>query len=85
MSLLGLKTISFKEDGSFLQTDSIFAPPGTWHLNSENNKLFIRNGGKGLDFFQGSLNGIKKDTMQIAEDISLHGQKMRITWYLKRI
>ena len=85
ITLFGLKTISFKENGSFLQTDSIFTQIGKWHFNTENNKLFIRNGGKGLDFFQGSLRTIKKDTMQIVEDISLNGQSMQITWYLKRI
>lgn len=85
ITLFGLKTLSFKENGSFLQTDSIFTQIGKWHLNTENNKLFIRNGGKGLDFFQGSLSGIKKDTMQIVEDISLNGQNIQITWYLKRI
>ena len=85
VALLGLKTISFNKDGSFLQTDSIFKPAGKWHFNSENNNLFIRNGGKGFDFFQGNLVGIKKDTMQVVENISLNGESIKLTWYLKRI
>lgn len=85
LGLLGLKTISFQEDGSFLQTDSIFKTAGKWHFNSENNKLFIRDGGKGLDFFRGNLLDIKKDTMRIVENISLGGQNIKVTWYLKRI
>lgn len=85
VTLFGLKTISFRQDGSFLQTDSVFKPTGKWHFNAENDKLFIRNGGKGLDFFQGDLAGIKKDTMQIVENIFLHGQNIKITWYLKRV
>jgi hypothetical protein len=85
VALFGLKTISFRQDGSFLQTDSIFKPAGKWHFNAESNKLFIRNGGKGLDFFQGNVVDIKKDTMRIVENISLNGQNIKLTWYLKRI
>ena len=51
VSLLGLKTISFLEGGAFFQSDSIFKPAGNWHFNPENKNLFIRNAGKGLDFF----------------------------------
>lgn len=47
--------------------------------------MFIRNGGKGLDFFQGILAGIRRDTMQIVENIFLKGQNIKLTWYLKRI
>ena len=85
VALLGLKTISFKENGLFFQTDSLFKPVGKWNLNPENNNLFIRNGGKGLDFFAGNLTGIHRDTMQIVETILLGDQKIKLTWFLKRI
>jgi len=85
VALLGLKTISFKEKGVFLQTDSLFNPPGKWNLNPGNNNLYIRNGGKGLDFFAGKLTGIHHDTMQIVETIVLGDQKIKLTWFLKRI
>lgn len=85
VSLFGLKTISFNDKAAFLQTDSIFRPAGKWHLNPENNNLFIRDAGKGLDFFQGNLISIKRDTMQIVENISLGGQVIKLTWFLKRI
>lgn len=85
VSLFGLKTISFNDKAAFLQTDSIFRPAGKWHLNPENNHLFIRGGGKGFDFFQGNLISIKRDTMQIVENISLGGQTIKLTWFLKRI
>lgn len=85
VALLGLKTISFKEKGIFLQTDSLFKPAGKWNLNPENNNLFIRNGGKGLDFFAGNLASIDHDTMQIVETILLGDQKIKLTWFLKRI
>jgi hypothetical protein len=85
VALLGLKTISFRDKGVFLQTDSLFKPPGKWNLNPENNNLFIRNGGKGLDFFAGNLTGIHHDTMQIVETILLDDEKIKLTWFLKRI
>lgn len=85
VALLGLKTISFRDKGMFVQTDSLFKPPGKWNLNPENNNLFIRNGGKGLDFFAGNLTGIHHDTMQIVETIVLGDQKIKLTWFLKRI
>lgn len=85
VALLGLKTVSFRENGLFFQTDSLFKPMGKWNLNPENNNLFIRNGGKGLDFFAGNLTGIHRDTMQIAETIQLGDQKIKLTWFLKRI
>jgi hypothetical protein len=85
IALLGLKTISFKDNGIFVQTDSLFRPLGKWNLNPENNKLFIRNGGEGLDFFAGILTGIHHDTMQIVETIVLGDQKIKLTWFLKRI
>lgn len=85
VALLGLKTISFKEKGIFVQTDSLFKPLGKWNLNPENNNLFIRSGGKGLDFFAGNLTGIHHDTMQIVETIALGDQKIKLTWFLKRI
>lgn len=83
--MLGLKTISFLEKGIFLQTDSLFKSIGKWNLNPENNNIFIRNGGKGLDFFAGNLTGIHKDTMRIVETAILSGQKIKLTWFLKRI
>jgi hypothetical protein len=85
VALLGLKTISFRDKGIFLQTDSMFKPLGKWNLNRDSRKLFIRNGGKGLDFFEGTLTGIKNDTMLIIENILIGGQKIKLTWFLKRI
>jgi hypothetical protein len=85
VALLGLKTISFKENRLFIQTDSLFKPVGKWNLNPENNNLFIRNGGKGLDFFAGKLTGIRRDTMQIVETILLGDQKIKLTWFLKKL
>jgi len=85
VSLLGLKTISFRDKAVFIQTDSLFKPVGKWSLNPENNNLFIRNGGKGLDFFAGNLTGIHRDTMQIVETILLGSEKIKLTWFLKRI
>jgi len=85
VALLGLKTISFRDKGIFLQTDSMFKPHGKWSLNPESRKLFIRNGGRGLDFFEGTLTGIKNDTMLIGENMLIGGQKIKLTWFLKRI
>ena len=85
VSLLGLKTISFLEGGTFFQSDSIFKPAGNWHFNPENKNLFIRNAGKGLDFFKGTFSGIRRDTMQVVETIVIDGEEIKLTWFLKRI
>ncbi len=85
VSLLGLKTISFLEGGAFFQSDSIFKPVGNWHFNPENKNLFIRNAGKGLDFFKGTFSGIRRDTMQVVETIVLDREEIKLTWFLKRI
>ena len=85
VALLGLKTVSFRDKGIFFETDSLFKPQGKWNLNPENNNLFIRNGGKGLDFFAGNLTSIQHDTMQIVETILLGDQKIKLTWFLKKI
>jgi len=85
VALLGLKTISFRDKGIFLQTDSMFKPTGKWSLNPDSRKLFIRNGGKGLDFFEGTFKRFKNDTMLISENILIGGQKINLTWFLKRI
>jgi hypothetical protein len=85
VALLGLKTISFRGDGLFVQTDSLFSSPGKWNVNAENNNLFIRNGGKGLDFFAGKISSLWIDTLQVVEHIVLSGQKIKLTWFLKHI
>jgi hypothetical protein len=85
VALLGLKTISFRGDGSFIQTDSLFSPAGKWNVNAENNNLFIRNAGKGLDFFAGKISGLWIDTLQVVEPVILGDQKIKITWFLKKI
>lgn len=85
VALLGLKTISFRNDGSFVQTDSLFGSPGKWNVNAENNNLFIRNGGKGLDFFAGKISSLWIDTLQVVENIILGGKKIKLTWFLKHI
>lgn len=85
VSLFGLKTISFLEGGAFFQSDSIFKPAGNWHFNPENKNLFIRNAGKGLEFFKGAFSGIRRDTMQLIETIILDGEEIKLTWFLKRI
>lgn len=85
VALLGLKTISFRDDGSFVQTDSLFSSPGKWNVNAENNNLFIRSAGKGLDFFAGNITNLWMDTLQVVENIILEDQKIKLTWFLKQI
>ena len=85
VSLLGLKTISFLPGGVFFQSDSLFKPAGKWHYNPETKNLFIRDAGKGLDFFKGIYTGIHRDTMQVQETIVIDGQEIKLTWFLKRI
>ncbi len=82
--LLGLKIISFRADGSFVQADSLFRSTGHWSMPADE-VVLIDKGGKGLDRFKGEYNGVYHDTLRITEYIPLDSQKIKVVWHLKRL
>lgn len=84
LGLMGLKTVSFFKDGTFRQTDSLFAAPGRWEVTEEG-RLLISGGGLGLDPFEGWLMTLKKNTLQVSERVAGKGGRFSLVWNLKRI
>ena len=85
VGLLGLKTLTMHANGSFAQSDSILSSPGQWHYSPQSNHLFIRNAGRGFDFFKARLLGIANDTLRIVEMINAGSGQIKLVWHLKRI
>ena len=64
VSLMGLKLISFKSGGEFLQIDSLFSKNGNWSL-ADSGGLKITSAGKGFADFNGEVVGVINDTILI--------------------
>ena len=84
VNFMGLKLISFKNNGDFLQTDSLFGTQGKWEIN-DTGSLKIASAGKGFENFNGVLTGIKNDTILIEELVSLENETIKLIWHLKKI
>ena len=54
VNIMGLKLVSFKSNGEFLQTDSLFGDHGKWTIN-DTGSLKITSAGKGFENFTASL------------------------------
>lgn len=84
VNFMGLKLVSFKNNGEFLQTDSLFGGHGNWTIN-DTGSLKITSAGKGFESFSGLFAGIKNDTILIEELISLENEPIKLIWHLKKI
>ena len=84
VNYMGLKLVSFKGNGEFLQTDSLFGGHGKWTIN-DTGSLKITSAGKGFESFTGVLTGIKNDTILIEELVSLENETIKLIWHLKKI
>ena len=83
VNLMGLKLISFKEDGKCQLIDSLYRKTGNWKVNQ--NELTVNGAGKGWDIFEGRMIGFRNDTLQVVEYIPLRGDSIRIVWFMKKI
>jgi hypothetical protein len=81
--LMGLKLVSFKPGGIFLQMDSLFTSSGRWELNT--NEVSVKNGGTGWEQFNGRLIGFIKDSLRMVEYIHFNDDSVRVVWVLKKI
>lgn len=84
VNFMGLKLVSFKNNGEFLQTDSLFSVHGKWTIN-DTGSLRIISAGKGFENFTGVVTGIKNDTILIEELVSLENEPIKLIWHLKKI
>lgn len=84
ISLMGLKLISFKNDGTFLQADSLFGGHGKW-VSADTSSLEISYGGTGFESFKGKVAGIMNDTLLISEIVSLDNEQVNLIWHLKKV
>ena len=84
VNYMGLKLVSFKSNGEFLQTDSLFGDHGKWTMN-DTGSLNITSAGKGFESFTGVLTGIINDTILIEELVSLENETIKLIWHLKKI
>ena len=83
VNLMGLKLITFSEDGKCQLIDSLYRQTGTWKVNQ--NELTVNGAGKGWENFEGRMIGFRNDTLQLVEYIPLRGDSVRIVWFLKKI
>ncbi|HEV8273448.1 MAG TPA: hypothetical protein VGQ04_19170 [Chitinophagaceae bacterium] len=84
INFMGLKLVSFKNNGEFLQTDSFYGTHGKWVINDTGN-LRVTSAGKGFENFNGVFSGIINDTILIEEMISLENEPIKLVWHLKKI
>ena len=84
VDLMGLKLISFKSNGEFLQTDSLFGDTGNWML-ADSGRLNIRSAGKGFENFRGTVVGIVNDTILIDEIVPFDKERIKLIWHFKKI
>lgn len=84
VSLYGLKLISFKADGFFVETDSILKPPGKWTFTKDS-LLRIQEGGRGFNPFTTLFQSFDNGTLQLIQHLPLDGEKIELVWHLKKI
>jgi hypothetical protein len=83
VNLMGLKLITFRQDGKFQLVDSLYRQTGSWQVKQ--NELAVKGAGKGWEGFEGRMIGFRNDTLQLVEYIPLKGDSVRIVWFLKKI
>ena len=84
VNLLGLKLVSFSNNGEFIQTDSLFGKHGAWKI-ADTGRLEISKAGKGLENFRGTIVGLVNDTILIEEMVRINNESIKLIWHLKKI
>jgi hypothetical protein len=83
ISLFGLKLISFNENGSFRQMDSI-TNNGKWETEN-NSVIYVINGGRGFDKFKTTFTAFDKGVLQLTEYIAWKDEKLRLVWQFVKV
>jgi len=84
VNLFGLKLIRFDADGKFLELDSVFKTRGQWAVVSDD-QLQIREGGKGFNPFNTTIEGLENDTLRLLQTLLLENEKIKVIWHLKKV
>jgi hypothetical protein len=84
VNLYGLKLIRIKANGEFIEGDSVFKAPGKWALANDK-ELQLREGGKGFNSFNTTIEGFDNDTLRLQQSLSLEKEKIKVVWHLKKV
>ena len=84
VNLFGLKLITFRANGEFAELDSIYKAPGKW-VKTQQAELQIREGGKGFNPFQATIEGFENDTLRLLQLLPLEREKIKVVWHLKKV
>jgi hypothetical protein len=83
VTLKGLKLITFHGNGDFEQLDS-FPLKGRWGTKDKN-VVFVNGAGKGFDNFKSTFLRYEDGNMLLSEILNSEGEKIAVTWHLKKI
>ena len=78
-----LKLISFLEDGSFNQLDSVKIK-GKWGTKDEE-YIRVTAGGRGFDDFRTTYEGFDNGVLKLTEFVNSGGEKLKFVWHLMKI
>ena len=84
VGLYGLKLLSFKENGEFVEMDSLLKTPAKWTARQDG-QLTIREGGKGFNPFKTNFEEYSNDTLRMVQYLSLDDEQIKLVWHLKKI
>lgn len=82
VTLKGVKLISFYDNGTFMQWDSI-PVKGRWGTVEE--KIVVNGAGKGFDNFKARFSGVEDGVLKLDELLLIEGEQLKLTWHLKKI
>jgi hypothetical protein len=83
VELKGLKLVHLFDNGTFQLIDST-EKKGRWGITADN-VVFIEKGGKGFDNFSANYTGFKSGVLELTEFVEAEGEKIELTWNLKKI
>jgi hypothetical protein len=81
ISMRGLKLISFNEDGSFQQLDSI-GKKGKWGVSGK--EIYITNAGNGFYDFKTEFFDLKDNTLRTVEYVRKDDESIKLVWHMKK-
>jgi len=83
VELKGLKLVRLSDNGIFQQIDSS-EKKGRWGITADN-VVFIEKGGKGFEYFSANFTNYKSNLLQLTEIVEAGGEKIELTWNLKKV
>lgn len=84
VNLKGVKLVTFKDNGTFIQWDST-GQSGKWGVSEEDRKVVVKDGGRGFVNFKTTYISKEEGEMILSEKLMLDGEEVLLEWHLKRI